>query len=153
MRHSLIRQLRIASLSLWLVACSEPPPEFCFVPAENYKISVQIEVPQEAVVGEWVPLRARRWSGPWKRVKCAEVLPDTTWFAKPPPASEEEVADNLTWLTEPAGVARFDIPTAPLTHERKAMFSQPGTFRIWGSNAYPTRAESNVATVTVRPKG
>ena len=153
MRHNLIRQLCITPLSLLLVACSEPQPEFVFVPAENYKISVEIAVPQEAVVGEWIPLRAQRWSGPWKRVKYADVIPDTTWFTKPPPAREGEVADNLTWLTEPPGVARFDIPTAPLTHERKTMFSQPGTFRIWGSNAYPTRAESNVATIAVRPKG
>src|SRR5438093_13750852 len=117
MRHNLFRQLCNASLSLLLAACSEPPPEFVFVPAENYKISVEIEVPQEAVVGEWISLRARRRSGQWKRVKYAEVIPDTPWFTKPPPAYEGEVADNLTWLTEPPGVARFDIPGAPLTHE------------------------------------
>jgi hypothetical protein len=148
MRYSLI----FHSLPLLLAACSEPPPEFCFVPAEDYKISVEIAVPREAVVGEWIPLRAQRRSGPWKRVKSAEILPDASWFRKPPPAYESEVADNLTWHTEPPGVARFDIPRAPLTHERKAMFSQPGTYRIWGSNSYPTKAESNIATITIRPR-
>lgn len=152
MRHILLRQLYIASLSLLLVACSEPPPEFCFVPAEDYKISVEIAVPQEAVIGEWIALRAQRRSGPWKRVKYAEIIPGATWFTRPPPAYESEVADNLTWLTEPPGVAHFDIPKAPLTHERKAMFSRQGTYRIWGSNSYPTKAESNVVTITVRPK-
>jgi hypothetical protein len=64
------------------------------------------------------------------------------------------VADNLHWLTDPPGAARFDVRTgaALASHERKAMFNQPGTYRIWGRNAYPTAAESNVVTITVRPK-
>ena len=99
-----------------LVACSQdsgiPAPEdFVFVPAKDYTISVEIVVPHEAVVGEWIPLRATRRSGPWQRLRYAEVAPDTKWFVVPPPEYESEVADNLRWLTEPLGAARFDLPT------------------------------------------
>jgi hypothetical protein len=41
---------------------------FVFVPAENFSASVEIVVPTEAEAGEWIPLRAKRWSGPWKGV-------------------------------------------------------------------------------------
>ena len=128
------------------------PPMFVFVPADDYRISVQITVPQDAVVGEWIPLRAERRSGPWKRVRLSEVLPEMPWFSQPPPEHELEVANNLRWLTEPPGAARFDLPTpaAPTTGERKAMFAQPGVYRILGLSRYPTDAESNVVTVTVR---
>jgi len=128
------------------------PPMFVFVPADDYHISVQITIPQEAVVGEWVPLKAERRSGPWKRVKLSEVLPETPWFAQPPPEHELEVASNLSWITEPPGAARFDVPTpaAPMTGERRAMFAQPGVYRVLGLSKYPTEAESNVVTVTVR---
>lgn len=60
-------QMMRALISIWccalLVACSQdsgiPAPEdFVFVPAKDYTISVEIVVPHEAVVGEWIPLRA-----------------------------------------------------------------------------------------------
>jgi len=159
-----MRRLSIALLMPMLFACSQERtgskgeavtrPEFVYVPAENYKISVEIAVPREAVAGEWITLRATRKSGPWKLVKSTELAPGTKWFIKPPPELEREVADNLRWLTEPPNAARFDVPvyaSSPISHERKAIFSKPGTYRLWGHNAYPTEAESNSIMVTVVP--
>jgi hypothetical protein len=118
------------------------------VPAESYTISVQIAVPGEAPVGEWIPLSAERRSGPWKRVRRSEAPAGFVPFDKPPPEHEREVAANLHWITEPGG-AQFDVPATP-TNERKVKFQKPGTYKVWARNAYPTDAKSNVATVTVK---
>jgi hypothetical protein len=164
MQKRVIRRSFAALLMLLLFACSQEPsaskgedvtrPEFVYVPAENYKISVDIAVPREAVAGEWITLRATRTSGPWKLIKASELAPGTTWFIKPPPEHEREVADNLRWLTEPPGAARFDVPVhaiGPISHERKAVFRKPGTYRLRAHNAYPTEAESNSIMITVVP--
>jgi hypothetical protein len=130
-----------------LSACSQEP-EFVHVPADDYEISVQIAVPVQARAGEWVPLSAQRRSGPWKRVPRADAPAGMVRFERPPPPFEAEVADNLHWMTDPPG-ARFDLP--PLDgHKRKVRFDQPGTYRVWARNAYPTDAKSNVVAVTVR---
>ena len=151
------RTAQILVLSLSLLACSGDEssrrPEHVYVPADDYTVVVTIDVPRQARVGEWIPLKASRKSGPWKKVKFAEVAPDVRWFVRPPPEFEDEVADNLTWLTDPPQAARYDMPTLTeeMSHERKAKFSKPGTYKIWGDNAYPTRSKSNVVTIRVRP--
>jgi hypothetical protein len=75
MKKAVLCRLSVALLMLLLFACSQETtskgeavarPEFVYVPAGNYKISVEIAVPREAVVGEWITLRATRTSGPWK---------------------------------------------------------------------------------------
>lgn len=133
---------------LGLQACTPEQPEFVYVPAESYTISVEISVPGEARVGEWVPLSAQRRSGPWKRVRPSDAPAGFVPFGKPPPGFESEVAANLHWMTEPAG-ATFDVPLAP-TDKRKVQFPRPGTYQVWARNAYPTDAKSNVVTVTVK---
>src|SRR5262245_17822730 len=91
-----IRLLVVALVALLLVACSKQPApctvaptvmtrlvnvgatEFVFVPAENFSASVEIVAPAEAVTGEWIPLLAKRRSGPWKQV-LAVLPPDEPW--------------------------------------------------------------------------
>lgn len=132
-----------------LAACSQDTePEHVYVPADNYTISVEIAVPGEGRVGEWLALSAQRRSGPWKRVKRAQAPPGFVPFEKPPPEFEREVADNLHWMTDPAG-ARFDIPYGA-SHGRAVQFDKPGTYQVWARNAYPTEAKSNVVTVRVK---
>jgi len=132
-----------------LCACSQAPePEFVYVLADNYVISVEISVPDEGRVGEWIPLSAQRRAGPWKRVKRAEAPPTVVPFGRPPPEYEAEVADGLHWMSDPPG-ARFDLP--PLEgRKRKVRFDKPGTYQLWASEAYPTDAKSNVVTVRVK---
>jgi hypothetical protein len=139
------RALGIALIAL--AACS-PEPEHVYVPADDYVISVEISVPAEGRVGEWLALSAQRRSGPWKRVRRAAVPPGFVPFGQPPPEFESEVAANLNWMTEPPG-ARFDVPLVP-TDRRKVQFTAPGTYRVWASNAYPTDAKSNVVTVNIK---
>jgi hypothetical protein len=129
-------------------------PDYVFIPADEYKLTVEIVVPPRGTVDEWVPLRASRHSGPWKKIPYSQLPPETFWFELPPPASEREVADNLHWVSEPLGAARFDLPqqTDPGSHQRHVMFSRPGTYRLWGDNAYPTRGKSNVATILIQVK-
>ena len=141
---------RAAALALLCVAACAPEhaPDQVYVPADDYAISVTITVPEEARVGEWLPLSAQRRSGPWKQVRRADAPPGFVPFERPPPAAEDEVADNLHWKTEPGG-ARFDVPDGT-SRRRKVQFEKPGTYQIWASNAYPTDAKSNVLIVRVK---
>ena len=140
---------RALFLALGLCACAEEP-EFVYVPAENYAISVQVSAPAQARVGEWIALSAQRRAGPWRRVKRADVRAGFVPFGRPPPESEPEVADNVRWLTDPGG-ALFDQPPHE-GHQRKVRFDAPGTYRVWAHNAYPTEAKSNVITVDVQAR-
>ena len=152
------RRFAMLITSLSLLGCSadeQSParPEHVYVPADDYRVVVTIVVPEKAKAGEWIPLKASRKSGPWKKISTRDLPPDVRWFVRPPPQFEDEVADNLTWLTDPPQVARFDVPTPSeaMNHERKVRFSKPGTYKIWGDNAYPTSSKSNVVTIRVRP--
>ena len=140
-----MRALLLALVAL--PACS-PEPEFVYVPADNYVISVEIAVPGEARVGEWIPLSAQRRSGPWKRVRRGQAPGGFVPFEAPPAPFESEVADNLFWMTEPPG-ARFDLPDGK-DHRRKMQFPKPGTYQVWARSTYPTDAKSNVVSVKVR---
>jgi hypothetical protein len=113
-------------------------------------------LPKEATAGEWVTLKASRTSGPWVRVKPSDVPDGTVAFPKCPPPFEDEVQANLQWLTDPPDVALFDVPTMESVRSdplgRKVVFSQPGVYKVWAVTAYPTRATSNVETITIRGK-
>jgi hypothetical protein len=125
-------------------------PEFVYVPAEQYTISVEIAAPAEGRAGEWLPLSAQRRAGPWKRVKRSEAPPGVVPFGRPPPQFESEVADNIRWLTDPGG-AVYDQPPHE-GHRRKVRFDTPGTYAVWAHNAYPSEAKSNVITIRIRPR-
>ncbi len=142
-----VRGVVLLMTILW--GCSKnAQPEFVYVPAEDYVISVEISLPGEGRAGEWLELSAQRRSGPWKRVRREEASAGFAPFEKPPAEFENEVADNLFWMTDPPG-ARFDVPAAK-PHRRYVLFPKPGTYQVWARSAYPTDAKSNVVTVQVR---
>src|SRR5258707_13007314 len=129
------------------------PSEYVFIPDDNFTTSVEIVVPTDALVGEWIPVSAKRWSGPWKRVTLKDVPPDRPWLTSQPGEFEPEVARNVTWLTEPPLAATFDalsdedIRREGVWTKRKAMFAKPGIYKIWAQNGFPSRAKSNVVTI------
>jgi hypothetical protein len=113
-------------------------------------------LPKEGVAGEWLELKAARTSGPWIQVPRNEVAEGAVAWPEQPPAFEQQVAANLTWLTEPAGIARFNVATLESAQRdpygRQVMFSKPGVYKIWGVSAYPTVSTSAVETITIRAK-
>jgi hypothetical protein len=120
-----------------------------FVPAENFSASVEIAVPTEAVAGEWIPLQAKRKSGPWKRVWVV-LPPDEPWLSEQPPELESEVSKGVFWETDPPLSARCGFPPGDDTHSTQtAMFTKPGLYKIWAVSLLPW-AKSNVVTVSVR---
>jgi hypothetical protein len=121
---------------------------FVFVPDENFSVSVEIVAPTETVAGEWIPLRAKRRSGPWKRIRA--VLPvDQPWFLSQPPELENEVSKGVFWETDPPRSAHCGFPLGGHTGETQtAMFAKPGLYKIWAVSASPW-AKSNVITVSV----
>src|SRR5262245_3457907 len=102
------RHLALALLPfLLLVACSEPPSNLVFVPGYDFSVSVEIALQTEAVAGEAIKVSAKRTSGPWKRVRQAEVPTGAMWLARQPLEVEPEVAENVWWETDPPRAARF----------------------------------------------
>jgi hypothetical protein len=164
-----IRLLVVAAFALLLLGCSEQLNDqalcrapntmtrlvnvgataFVFVPAENFSASVEIVVPTEAVAGEWISLRAKRRSGPWKRVFVV-LPPDEPWLSEQPPELESEVSRAVFWETDPPLSARCSFPVGDDTRSTQtAMFTKPGVYKIWAVSFLPW-AKSNVVTVTVR---
>jgi hypothetical protein len=132
------------------------PLEYVFIPDDSFTTSVEIVVPTDALAGEWIPVSAKRRSGPWKRVMRKEVPPGEAWLASQPREFEPEVAQNVTWVTEPPLAAIFDVRSIEEVRregvwtKRKAMFAKPGIYQIWAQNGFPSRAKSNVVTIRVR---
>ena len=50
--------------------------------------------------------------------------PEGCWVAPAPSEMEDEVADNVTWSTEPKGVAEFNLELLP-DHSRRVRVSRP----------------------------
>lgn len=106
----------------------------------------------EVGVGQAVLLHAARQThGEWRLVKRRSLADDACWMATPPPPSEAEVADNLTWRAEPPGQARFTIGLRD-DHAREVMFTAPGTYTLTPTSAVwcgPAAAGSPI-TIAVR---
>jgi hypothetical protein len=147
------RLLLIPSVLAMMSGCSDVRNPYLYVPGEGYSCTVNISLPNEAKVGEWIPLKASRRCGPWRQVRRSEVTDEAKAYPKQPPEFENDVEANLRWLTDPPNVGRFNVATAeditrnPL--ERKVRFNQAGVYKIWAITAYPTTATSNVETITI----
>ena len=139
-----------------LVGCSDELSSHPYVPGPRYSCVVTLTVPKEGIVGDWIPLKASLTNGPWMQVRRRDVADGAVAWPKQPPPFEQEVAASLTWFTEPPAVARFNVPTMQSVQSdpygRQVMFSQPGTYKIWGVSAYPTVSTSSVETITIRVK-
>src|SRR5690349_1214665 len=85
-------------LGLLSVGCS-PAPRTVFVPAGPPAVTLTLHASaSEVEVGTPVILRAeRRSGGAWREVAKDSHPADACWLATPPPAHEDEVADNLRW--------------------------------------------------------
>lgn len=108
------------------------------------------------MVGEWITLHAKRWSGPWKRVHAKEAPPGPDTLTWQPDEYEPEVAANQRWFVEPSDASRMDVSTPESLAkkasiwERQIVFSKPGTYRLWALSKTPTEAMSNTITVSVK---
>ncbi len=102
--------------------------------------------------GEKIVLHARRFNtGEWEAVKRNTLSGDDCWMTQPPPAREDEVADNIRWIVAPQGHARFNVqPRAD--HTRTVTFSQPGEYILQARTATWCDASSNVrpAEITIQ---
>src|SRR5664279_2615311 len=76
------------------VACSEEP-EFVYVLEAQQTVSLIASASSARVfAGEPIVLHVqRRTSGVWKRIPMKSRAPDQCWMRRPPPESENEVAD------------------------------------------------------------
>ena len=131
----------------------EPLPEFGYVRAPEVRVVVTVDGPARAQVGRWYLLSASRQShGAWARRRLVELPEETPWLSQPPPALEAEVAANLTWHTEPKGVAKFDCCDLSMatSAQRKVMFTQAGKIRLWATSAAPLDARSNTIEIDVQ---
>jgi len=140
-------------MGLLLAGCQRKP-EFVFVPARDYQLSIVIQVPSKGKADQWIALQAHRRSGPWKQIRYKDLVEGVSWFETPPPSEEPEVADNLRWIIEPSKDVRFNLPTElpNKNHERFVMFRNPGIYRLLARTAYPTRGESKMTQIRIEQK-
>lgn len=81
-------------------------------------------------VGETVVLHVqRRATGKWKRIPREELTQGQCWLYTPPPAVEEEVADNVDWDVYPDGAVEFEA-TFRMDHTRFATMRQKGRISL-----------------------
>jgi hypothetical protein len=123
---------------------------YTYVPAEGFASVVTISAPPAARVGEWVHLRATRSNGPWNPVRQDEVRPGEINLFEPP-IFEQEVAANLSWSEEPAGIIGFNTDDSAGTPSgaRSVVFGAPGTYRLQARSVFPLRVLSNTVTIKV----
>ena len=144
----------VGGLLLMLLACSSEPARV-FVPGAPFKHVIEVRTAEGAAanirVGEWLMLHGRRSTGPWIEVDRKGLGPDGCWVAPPPPAEEAQVADDLTWTTQPEGKAEFDSGLRP-DHARRVRFAVPGRYRLRASSSTwcSPRVASNELTVVVK---
>jgi hypothetical protein len=152
------RVMRVAALALFVpTSCIRQgaAPERVFVPGKSFKHSVEVRTQQGDTaivhVGEWLSLSASRSTGPWIEVDRESLGPEGCWVAPPPSGVEDEVADNVTWSTEPKGVAEFNLGLLP-DHGRRVRFSKPGpvVLRAMSATYCSLPARSNELTVMVK---
>ena len=128
--------------------------ERVFVPGKPFQHVVEVRTNQGTTarvrVGEWLTLYGRRSTGPWIAVERESLGTDGCWVAPPPPEEEAQVADNLSWSSEPAGSAEFNPGLLP-DHARRVRFQAPGRFVLRAASPTWCRppAASNEITVVV----
>jgi len=149
------RHRGLLALLALLAGCTQPPDRV-FVPGSPFTHIVEVQTAQGATaavkVGEWLTLHARRRTGPWTEVDRKSLGQDGCWVAPPPPAEEPEVANNVTWSTDPLEAREFDDGLRQ-DHVRRVRFSAPGRYVLKATSATycSAKADSNTLVVVVRP--
>jgi hypothetical protein len=88
-------------------------------------------------------------SGPWKKVRASQVPQGTLPLAHEP-ATEDNVQNNLQWVTDRPGMARFNLPGQEFdVMTRGVMFTKPGRYKLTGFSSDPAKSESNTITIEV----
>jgi hypothetical protein len=138
-----------------LTGCTQPPDRV-FVPGSPFTHIIDVRTAQGATAtvktGEWLTLHARRRTGPWTEVDRKSLGQDGCWVARPPPADEPEVADNVTWSTDPLKAGEFDGGLRE-DHVRRVRFAAPGRYVLKAASSTwcSSQADSNTLVVVVRP--
>ena len=146
-----------AILSISCIASTgcDHEPSLVYVPVKPPEVIVDASVSAvDAVVGEALTLHARRfYRGEWEQVKRKSLSEGACWMRRPPPESEDEVADNIHWTVDPGEQAKFNL-NLRRDHTRTVTFSAPGQYRISGSSSVwcgsPVSVEPGTILVEVR---
>jgi ABC-type amino acid transport substrate-binding protein len=120
-----------------MVGCSSEP-EIVYIPGEGYEESIHVATDQGPVavveVDEPLMLHVTRRSGPWVEVKSATLDDDACRLVNPPDPHELEVADNVTWIADPAEGVAFGNDLSE-DHTRTVTFDREGQFRLTATSA------------------
>ena len=139
-----------------LVAGCTQPPERVFVPGSPFTHIVEARTAQgvtaDIKMGEWLDLHARRRTGPWTEVDRKSLGPDGCWVGSAPPSEELEVADNVSWSSDPLKTGEFEDGLRP-DRVRRVRFSAPGRYvlRATSSTWCSPKVNSNILVIVVRP--
>jgi hypothetical protein len=145
----------VGAMVALLAGCAQPPDRV-FVPGSPFSHVIDVRTAQGATaavkMGEWLTLHARRRTGPWTEVDRTSLGKDGCWVAPHPPADEPEVANNVTWTTDPLKAGEFDDGLRE-DHVRRVRFAAPGRYvlKATSSTWCSSPVDSNTLVVVVRP--
>ena len=107
-------RLLIVFLITPLSVCCQGESTHVYVPAPDYRQKLSISVVNQpfgsSKAGEWLELKATRATGPWVKIERTQLDPEGCWWARQPPAIEENVQGNVRWHVDPKDFAVFNIP-------------------------------------------
>ncbi|HEX9756391.1 MAG TPA: hypothetical protein VGB26_01170 [Nitrospiria bacterium] len=143
---------------LILSGCAEDDSKEIYIPAKNYQeaLYIWIQDPEGGEIREnkWYQIKAQRHGGPWKKVKFSTLKKGDCWIELPSPEIEENIENNVRWISTPTFGATFDIPELPQTQGRRVRFEKQGIYQLKAES--PTRCKgpmtSNVLRVHVKPE-
>ncbi|HEX4998876.1 MAG TPA: hypothetical protein VFY29_11660 [Terriglobia bacterium] len=138
-----------------VVSSCQSGPRLVYVPASEPEVTLFVAASATDIsVGDAVTLHAeRRYEGEWKQVEREKLTADQCWMVQPPSATEDEVADNLRWESNPPASAQFNTGFRE-DHTRQVVFQRPGTYVLNSTSTVWCRPEKRVhgqpITITVR---
>jgi hypothetical protein len=102
-------------------------------------------------VDKWYELFAERKTGPWKKIRHSDLPDGQCWIVRPPPEKEDNVTNNVTWLSDPKTSVEYSIPQNPFTEPRKVKFKAAGRYRLkaFSSSWCGEPFESNIIEIEV----
>ena len=140
-------------LAIALLSGCYSPPDFVFVPGEDFDQSLSIRSEQGLAAtvrpDEGLVLHAVRTSGPWIEVRRDSLPVDACWWASPPEPVEEEVAGSVRWRSTPEEAAEFNLDLRT-DGTREVRFSRPGVYDLTAESGAWCTSEPYSAPETIR---
>lgn len=143
-------QILLLAIVTCVPAC-QPVSPYVYIPVSPPEVTLHAHA-SESEVATGIPgvlHGERRYRARWRRVARKTLATGRCWVARPPPAREREVADNLQWRAVPMGSARFNAGMR-YDHARTVTFARAGTYVLYATTPVWCGAAVTAAPITIK---